>query len=308
MDLYPLKFTPIYKEKVWGGESWEIADHGADVSLVAEGPLAGRSLRALIVEHPEGILGCAIAARRLDRFPLLLKALDASGNLSVQVHPPDGYAAGHEKGEWGKTELWYVAAADEGAEMLCGLRDGVGRGELVQALAEDRVPGCLRRIGVKAGDALLVPAGRIHAVCAGARVIEIEENSDVTYRLYDWGRDGRPMHREKAIEVIDFEDRSDPRIEKRWERGDGFRRAPLARCRYFATDLVEVEGRLRSACEGDRFRVLSVASGGGILRHGGPGGETGLRGGDHLLLPAGLGGYTIEAARGGCALLQTEVP
>jgi len=326
MDLYPLKFTPIYKEKVWGGrrlslvygralppgarvgESWEMADHGADVSLVAEGPWAGRSLRALIAEHPEGILGRALAARRLDRFPLLLKALDASGNLSVQVHPPDGYAAGHEKGEWGKTELWYVAVADEGAEMLCGLRDGVGRGELVQALAEDRVPGCLRRIGVKAGDVLLVPAGRIHAVCAGALVIEIEENSDVTYRLYDWGRDGRPMHREKALEVIDFEDRSDPLVEKRWECSDGFRRAPLARCRYFATDLVEVEGRMRSSCAGDRFGVLSVASGGGILRHGGPGGETGLRGGDHLLLPAGLGGYTIEANRGGCVLLQTEVP
>lgn len=326
MDLYPLKFAPIYKEKVWGGrrlsivygrtlspgalvgESWDIADHGGDVSLVAEGPWSGRSLRALVAEQPERILGRALVERRFGRFPILVKALDASENLSVQVHPPDGYATGHEKGEWGKTELWYVAAADEGAEMLCGIRDGVGREEFVLALAENRVPGCLRRIAVKAGDAILVPAGRVHAVCAGALVIEIEENSDVTYRLYDWGREGRAMHREKALEVVDFTDRGDPRVEKRWERGEGFRRAPLARCRYFSTGLYEIEEAMRSSCGGDRFRVLSVASGGGSLRHGGPGGETGFRGGDHLLLPAGLGDYTIEANRGGCVLLQTEVP
>lgn len=326
MELYPLRFAPIYKEKVWGGrrlsrvygralppdarigESWEIADHGDDVSLVAEGPWAGRSLRALIAERPERVLGCVLSARRLDRFPLLVKALDASENLSVQVHPPDAYAAGHEMGEWGKTELWYMAAADEGAGMLCGLRDGVGRGELVRALAGNRVPECLRRIGVKTGDAILVPAGRVHAVCAGALVFEIEENSDVTYRLYDWGREGRAMHREKALEVISFSDHADPRVGKRWERGAGFRRAPLARCRYFATALYEIEGSMRSCCAGDRFRVLSVAAGGGSLRHGGPGGETGFRGGDHLLLPAGLGDYTIETDRGGCVLLQTEVP
>ncbi|HQM53473.1 MAG TPA: class I mannose-6-phosphate isomerase, partial [bacterium] len=261
VPLYPLRFEPICKEKVWGGrriegvygrplapgarvgESWEIADHGGDVSRVAEGPLAGRSLRELVAEDPERILGEALAARRFDRFPLLFKLLDASAHLSVQVHPPDGYAAGHERGEWGKTELWYVAAAERGAALLCGLRPGLGREELTRALAEGRVDGCLRRIAVKPGDALFVPAGMVHAVCAGVLLFEIEENSDVTYRLFDWGRAGRPLHLAKALEVVDFDLRLDPLVCARWEEGDGFRAAPLARCRHFAATVCEVRGR-----------------------------------------------------------------
>ena len=326
MDPYPLRFAPIYKEKVWGGrriasvytrplppgarvgESWEIADHGEDVSRVSEGPLAGRSLRELVAEESGCILGHALAERHFDRFPLLFKLLDASGNLSIQVHPPDGYAAGHERGEWGKTELWYVASADEGAEVLCGLRAAVGREEFVRALAEARVDGCLRRIRVRTGDALIVPAGMVHAVCAGVLMIEIEENSDVTYRLFDWGRQGRPLHVEKALEVIDFGDRPDPLIRPRWEEGDGFRTTLLARCRYFVATASEVRGRMRARCAGERFRVLSVASGSGSLRHGGPGGVVALRGGDHLLLPAALGDYTVEAGAAGVVLLHTEVP
>lgn len=325
-DLYPLRFVPIYKEKVWGGrrlervfgralpagarvgESWEIADHGADVSVVADGPWAGRGLDEIVRGDARRVLGSAFAAARLDRFPLLVKALDASKNLSIQVHPPDGYASVHEGGGPGKTELWYVADADEGAGVLCGLRDGVGREAVLRALEEERLPECLRLIPVKKGDAIFVPAGRIHAVCAGVLVIEIEENSDITYRLYDWGRKGRPMHRGKGLDVTDFADRSDPLLAKRWEEGDGFRTARLARCPYFSTAVHEVGARMRSCCAGDRFRILSVASGSGVIRHGGAGGETALRGGDHFLLPAGLGGYTIDADRGGCVLLQTEVP
>lgn len=326
VPLYPLRFEPICKEKVWGGrriegvygrplapgarvgESWEIADHGGDVSRVAEGPLAGRSLRELVAEDPGRILGGTLAARRFDRFPLLFKLLDASAHLSVQVHPPDGYAAGHERGEWGKTELWYVAAAERGAAVLCGLRPGVEREGFTRALAEGRVDGCLRRIAVRPGDALFVPAGMVHAVCAGVLLFEIEENSDVTYRLFDWGREGRPLHVDRALEVVDFGSRPDPLVRAHWEEGDGFRTASLARCRHFAAAVCEVRGRMPSSCAGERFRVLAVASGGGLLRHGGPGGTIALRGGDHLLLPAALGDYTVEAEGAGMVLLQTEVP
>jgi mannose-6-phosphate isomerase len=331
MKLYPLKFTPIYKEKIWGGhrlrsvygralpagsrigESWEIADHGDDVSMVESGAWAGRSLREVIAEKPLEILGGALAARRPGRFPLLVKLIDASAYLSVQVHPPDDYAAEHERGEWGKTELWYVVRADEGAELICGFREAIGKELFARALEERALLGVLRRLTARAGDAVFVPAGRIHGIGAGNLILEVEENSDITYRLYDWDRAGtkgrgRPLHREKGLEVIDFEDHADPRITKAWDSGEGFRRAHLVSCRHFRTVQIEISGRWGSTRAGDRFSIISIVGGSGILEYGDSGERLEARGGDTIMLPAGLGSYRVRAGAHGCNLLETEVP
>jgi len=328
MRAYPLIFAPIYKEKVWGGrrlqdicgrdlppgkrigESWEVADHGDDVSRVANGPWEGAALSELVRERPEAILGRAVASRRAERFPLLLKLIDACENLSVQVHPPDRYAAAHEGGERGKTELWYIVHAEAGAALWCGFERGADRESLGRALVEGRVTDLLRRIAVRAGDAVFVPAGRVHSIGAGLLVLEIEESSDLTYRLYDWNRPaaGRPMHRGKAMEVIDFADSAHPLVAKAWHAHGEYRTAALVRCRHFRTDEIEVLGRWESACAGDRFRLLSVARGEGGLEYDGGRKALPLRAGDTVLLPAALGSYAVRARGGGCAVLQTEVP
>ncbi len=329
--MYPLSFRPIYKEKIWGGEklrtyfgreipagskvgeSWEISDHGADVSIIADGPWAGKSLRECMREAPGEVLGTAIASRSRDRFPLLVKLIDASDRLSVQVHPGDGYAALNEAGELGKTEMWYVVQADGGAELICGLAAGVDREGFKRAVEGGEIGNCLRRQGVKAGDVVFVPAGRVHAIGAGNLILEIQQNSDVTYRVYDWdrvGKDGRPrdLHLEKALEVIDFGNQADALVGKIWEEGDGFRKAILADCRYFRTAQVDVSGEWGGACEGDRFRILSFVKGGGLLDCGG--GREGIEAGagDNFLLPAALGRFVVRARPGGCTLIQTEVP
>lgn len=328
MHLYPLKFTPIYKEKVWGGrrlesvygrllpagaligESWEISDHGDDVSRVEGGALDGRSLRELVAGMPKEILGNAIASRGPAGFPLMVKLIDASESLSVQVHPTDDYAAAHENGERGKTELWCVLRAGEGAELICGLRRAVTGESLAGAIEKGTLLDLLRSFKVREGDAVFVPARRIHGVGAGNLILEIGENSDVTYRLYDWGRAGgaRPLHREKAMEAVDFEDCGEPRVAAGWEEGDGFRRARLADCRHFRTVRFEISGAWDSIRTGERFGIISVVRGGGVLEYGGAGGRMGLREGDTLLLPAALGRYRVRAGADGCNLLETEVP
>ena len=327
-DLYPLKFAPIYKEKVWGGrrlesvygrvlpsggrigESWEISDHGEDVSRVESGALAGRSLRELVAEMSIDIVGSAVASRSPGRFPLLVKLIDASARLSVQVHPPDDYAAAHERGECGKTELWYVMRADEGSELICGFRTAVTRESFARALEEGTLLDLLRPFKARGGNAVFVPAGRVHSIGAGNLILEIEENSDVTYRLYDWDRagDARPLHREKAIGAIDFGDRGDPRIAAAWEEGKGFRRACLVTCRHFRTVRIDISGVFDSKRAGDRFSIISVVRGSGALEYGDAGGRMELRGGETLLLPAALGNYRVRAGTIGCNLLETEVP
>ena len=325
-----MRFVPIYKEKVWGGrklerfvgrkippgvpigESWEISDHGGDVSSVANGPLAGASLRECIGEDPEAVLGKSIAARGWDRFPLLVKLIDAADRLSVQVHPGDAYAARNEAGEWGKTEIWFVMQADEGAELICGLTEGVDRKAFERAIEEGRVSECLARVKVSEGDVVFIPAGRVHAIGAGNLILEIQENSDVTYRVYDWdrmGMDGRPreLHIRKAVEVIDFADEGGALVRKVWEEAEGVRRAPLTDCRYFRITQLDIPERWESACDGERFVILSTVRGSARLRWG-DGGEMTIAAGDNILLPAAMGAFTVEAEGNGCSILRTEVP
>ena len=223
--LYPLTFRPIFKQRVWGGrelerlyrkplppdvpigESWEISDRPGDVSVIANGPLAGKDLRWLMENHATDLLGSCPPAQ--GRFPLLLKILDAQEKLSLQVHPPAARAA--ELGGEPKTEMWYIAEAAPDAELYVGLRRGVTRVEFERKIAAGTVAECFHRVKVRAGDAMFLPSGRVHALGAGLIIFEIQQNSDTTYRVFDWNRvglDGKPreLHIAQSLASIDFND------------------------------------------------------------------------------------------------------
>lgn len=226
-DLYPLRFHPIYKEKIWGGrrledvlgrdlpsgrigESWDVAAHDNGISVVQEGPLAGKTLSQLVSEYGEDLLGSAVSSTQ-GRFPLLLKLIDANQDLSVQVHPDDAYVRQHTDEAWGKTEMWYIIHSEPGAWIVWGLRPGVTKQEFVRAIQEGghKLVTCLNKVSVKPGELYPISAGLVHALGAGVLVAEIQQNSDTTYRVYDWERvddEGRPrdLHVERALEVIDF--------------------------------------------------------------------------------------------------------
>src|SRR4051794_32709991 len=198
--LYPLTFHPIFKERVWGGrkletlfgkrlpparpigESWEISDRPGDSSVIANGPFAGKDLHWLMENHGEELLGKADAVK--GRFPLLIKILDAQDALSLQVHPPE-HKALELMGE-PKTEMWYIADAAPNAELFVGLKRGVTRHEFENKLRSGSVAECFHRVGVAKDDAMFLPSGRVHALGAGLVIFEIQQNSDTTYRVFDW--------------------------------------------------------------------------------------------------------------------------
>jgi len=220
-----LEFTPLYMERVWGGrgleaklgrilpngqvigESWEIVDRPDEQSIVASGALAGQTIRQLLESSAADILGPDSDPAK--PFPILVKWLDCQDRLSLQVHPPAAIAPSLD-GE-PKTENWYVADANADASLIVGLKNGVTREQFETALANNQAEDCVHRFPVKAGDSILVESGRMHAIDAGNLILEIQQNSDTTYRVYDWGRvglDGAPrqLHIEESLKSIDFED------------------------------------------------------------------------------------------------------
>ncbi|MGC8781561.1 MAG: type I phosphomannose isomerase catalytic subunit, partial [Anaerolineae bacterium] len=257
--LYPLTFIPVLRDYIWGGrrletlfgrrlppgiiaESWEISGHPTGSTVADAGYWQGRSLPAIQEALGERLVGGRAGwALARGKFPLLIKLLDAQQVLSVQVHPDDAYALVHENGELGKTEMWYVLHADEGTELIRGLQPGVDREAFLRALATGELPALLRREPVRAGQVFDVPAGTVHALLAGAVVAEIQQNSDATYRIYDWGRVGadgrpRPLHIEKALEVIDFAGRAGQGAPRLLQDGKGIRRQEVVRNRYFVVE------------------------------------------------------------------------
>ena len=224
--LYPLIFQPVFKERIWGGreleriygkklppgtvigESWEISDRPGDASVIANGPLAGKDLRWLMENHASEILGDAKPAAG-GRFPLLCKILDARDKLSLQVHPPANKAA--ELGGEPKTEMWYIADAAPDASLYVGLKHGVTRAEFERKISDGSVAECFHRVPVRAGDTMFLPSGRVHAIGSGLVIFEIQQNSDTTYRVFDWNRvglDGKPreLHIAQSLASIDFND------------------------------------------------------------------------------------------------------
>jgi mannose-6-phosphate isomerase len=262
--LYPFTFQPIFKERVWGGreierlydkklpvgapigESWEISDRPGDASVIANGPLAGKDLRWLMENHATELLGQAKPATG-NRFPLLCKILDAREKLSLQVHPPAGSAGilpagparsrqdGSAPGVEPKTEAWFIADAAPGAELYVGLKRGVTRAAFEQKIRDGSVAECFHRLPVKKGDAMFLPSGRVHAIGAGLVIFEIQQNSDTTYRVFDWNRmglDGKPreLHVAESLASIDFNDFEPGLVESK------FRDAPIYKSRRLTGD------------------------------------------------------------------------
>ena len=230
-----LTFEPIFQERVWGGrrletlfgkalppdrpigESWEVSDRPGAISIIADGPLAGRDLRWLMENHEADLLGDLPSVD--GRFPWLAKLLDANDDLSVQVHPPDA-SMGQPK-----TEAWHIAHAEPGARLIAGLKTGTTREQLETALGQFNLGSCLHEILAREGESIFIPSGRIHALGAGTVVFEIQQNSDTTYRVHDWNRlglDGQPreLHVEPALRSIDFADFEPAALLPQWQSTD----------------------------------------------------------------------------------------
>lgn len=309
--LYPLKFQPVFVERVWGGrelarfgktlpagkligESWEICDRPDVQTTVANGPLRGQTLRELIRSRGYsaivGLVPPAAASDGVpDRFPLLLKLLDARQRLSLQVHPPAHVAA--QLGGEPKTEMWYILDAAPGAHLIAGFRRGVTRAAFEAALASQNLEPLVHRFPVRTGDAIFIPSGRIHAIDAGLVIIEIQQNSDTTYRVYDWGRP-RELHIAQSLASINFDD-FEPAVQP----------LPIA-CEYFRVELLRLESPHTGACTGESFHILIPVD--GTLRVETPGNPIESAGvAEFVLLPAALGSYRLLP---GCTLLKVTAP
>lgn len=307
--LHPLLFTPIYRRYLWGGrrfaslldrdlppgddfaESWEVVDRADDNSVVATGPLAGHTLGDLVREHGSALLGRHAGLRS---FPLLFKFLDACRDLSVQVHPDDARAAELVPPDKGKTEAWYVVDAAPGSRLWAGLKPGVDRDALATALREGRCEEVLHVVEPKAGDCIFIPAGTVHAIGAGLVVAEIQQSSDVTYRLHDWNRtgpDGKPrtLHLEAGLEAVSRFGPVAP-VPPATARGPGVRR--LATCDYFVFEEI-VPGASWTVGGDDTCHLLAIVGGKVALddRWGLP--VLGV--GQTVLLPADIGPQTIRS-------------
>jgi mannose-6-phosphate isomerase len=308
---------PVFKERVWGGrrladllgkslppdvrigESWELADHPHGRSLVAEGPMAGKTLRWVLERHGAALLGRDELARgAAARFGILVKFIDATDRLSVQVHPDDAYAGVHHAGESGKAEGWSVIHAEPGAWLIHGLKPGVTRAAFASAVKSGKVEEFLAVRPVKAGDFLWVPPGTVHAIGPGVVLAEVQQNSDVTYRVYDWlrkGLDGKPreLHVREALETIRFGGDPMP-AGGRGKTSDetGLVIDHLADCHAFSLSRIQLDRRPWAADTDGGYVVLVVLSGAARLTTSD--GSLAIRAGDTVLVPADAREYALE--------------
>ncbi len=321
---YPLTFRPVYKDYIWGGdrivhkfhrdmppgiyaESWEISTRPEGMSVVADGPLAGATLQSLVEAHGAALLGSRVGA---GPFPLLVKLIDSRERLSVQVHPNDATAAQH--GGEAKTEMWHVLEAAPHAQVYAGFKPGTGRHDLEDAIRNSRFEDVLATVQVASGDTIFVPGGRVHALDAGLLILEVQQNSNTTYRLYDWGRvghDGKPRetHVEQALRVIDWNDAGSPKTVPAPLPCD----APNAADRLVKSPYFRIERRIlrAPAVEPDDaggFRILFVAE--GSLRMEWPDGASLAVAGTSILVPAALRGMRLVPESGTVTLIRASIP
>lgn len=313
--LYPLRFNPVYKDYLWGGsripklfnrdlpdgiyaESWEISTHPDGTTTISNGPLAGKSLSDLLPEHKTDLLGTNVPG---DDFPLLIKLIDAKQKLSVQVHPNDGNAEAVNGQP--KTEMWYFLEGAGSASIYCGLKPGIGKEDFLNAMENKTFADILQEIPAYKGEAAFVPGGRVHAIGAGCLILEIQQNSNTTYRIYDWGRvgaDGKPreLHIDKALQVIDWENNDNPLCEV---RGTEIKTFP-----YFRLDRFELTDEQTFPMDGKSFHALFVAEGSGTLVS--ESGEETMAVGQSWLVPAALGEYSVRPDGGSMTLLCITLP
>ncbi len=303
--LYPLKFEPILKSKVWGGtriaqykgietseerigESWELSAVPGDESVVSDGELAGKRISELVSEYKDMLLGDRVYRNYGERFPLLVKFIDADDDLSIQVHPDDKMALSYHGERNGKTEMWYVVRAGRGASLTSGLSAMISKDEYVRLIGGKRITDVLCKHQVSSGDVFFLPAGRIHSIGRGCLIAEIQQTSDLTYRIYDYDRpglDGKPreLHTDLAKEAIDYSVSDDYRTSYDPVRNEDI---PLVECRYFNTHLHDLtEQRSIEVRSKGSFMIIICLEGNGKLNDS-EGNSVGLSQGETVLLPA----------------------
>ena len=310
--MNPVTFRPLYMERVWGGrefgaqlgrqlpgaqpigESWEVVDREEAQSVVTDGPLAGRTLHDLWTNHRAEIFGPR-HANAGPRFPLLCKLLDARDRLSVQVHPPAAIAP--RLGGEPKTEVWYFLSCDPGSRIYAGLTAGTTRESFAEALQNGTVEQCLHVLPTRAGDSIFIPSGRLHAIGEGNLIVEIQQNSDTTYRVFDWNRvglDGRPrdLHVAESMESTDFAD-FEPKL-------DHTEAGVLAECAHFRVEKRRLDRPEALSTRGD-FAIVTVV--GGTARCG----DKVFRTGDSYLLPAADAPDTSPVGNDPCTVLVSTI-
>lgn len=302
--LYPLTFKPILKSVIWGGsqicpfkgitpteegvgESWELSHVDDNFSVVAEGELANKSLDELIKEYGKELVGGKVMERFGSRFPLLIKFIDARDNLSIQVHPDDELAKVRHN-SFGKTEMWYVIKADKGASLYSGFSQQIDKEEYVKRVENYTIMDVLKKYDVSEGDVFFLPAGRVHAIGAGCFIAEIQQTSNITYRIYDYNRkdkngNTRELHTELAKDAIDYTLYPDYRTHYKAHTNATVN---LADCKYFTTNLIELDTvMVRDFEELDSFVVYICMEGSATLRDSN-GYEIRIHQGQTALIPA----------------------
>ncbi|HOJ12284.1 MAG TPA: class I mannose-6-phosphate isomerase [Clostridiales bacterium] len=312
--FYPLKFVPVYKDYIWGGrnleklgkklpegkvaESWEVSCHPDGESIISNGLFKGKSLTDYVNEFNYKVIGTGLSWKPGDRFPLLIKLIDANDRLSVQVHPDDEYASLHEEDKNGKNEMWYVISAKPGAKLVYGLKTGTTREKLENAVRNNSIEEHLNYIQVAAGDALNIPAGLVHAIGSGILLAEVQQNSNNTYRVYDYERvdingNKRPLHIEKALEVISYDEEAscnddvsnintfnNKKMVENYQPENSI--THLVSSKYFAVDLIDIssEGEIEEIADGSRFYIYLFIKGDGVISYSNNGDSSHKNNGD----------------------------
>ena len=322
--LYPLKFKPVYKDYIWGGrnleklnkklpdgnvaESWEISSHKDGMSIVENGELAGKTLQQVIEDYGEEILGTSIKEKFGDKFPLLIKLIDANKDLSVQVHPNDEYAKLYENGENGKNEIWYIISCKPGAKIVYGLKGNITKEGFLDSIKKNKIKDCLNYREVSPGDFIYIPAGTIHAIGEGIVIAEIQQTSNLTYRVFDYDRvdkDGnkRELHIDKAMEVVNFNSMENGQQEQsKISIGKSSTKQSKITSEYFNVDLYDIRYEVNETSDKNTFYIYVVVEGKGKVNYSDKSMDIDL--GDSILIPTGLGDYSIE---GQVKLLKTYV-
>jgi mannose-6-phosphate isomerase len=319
MKFYPLTFVPILKDRIWGGtklktylnkdivsqttgESWEISTVPGDISVVRSGALSGKNINEVIALYPEEILGITVISRFGKQFPLLFKFIDAKEDLSIQLHPNDALAK-ERHNSFGKTEMWYVMQADDAARLVVGFKKDSNATEYLDHLQRKKVVDLLEMHPVQKGDVFFLETGTIHAIGAGVVVAEIQQTSDITYRIYDWDRvdaDGnaRELHTDLALEAINYS--TTPSKISYTERPNSA--SAVVDCPYFKTSIIALQDHLHWKKTQDAFTVFMCTNGqfelvfNGEIMH--------FQMGDTLLIPAVIDHLTLK---GKATLLEISI-
>lgn len=322
MNLYPLKFNPILKERLWGGsklrdvlgkaissentgESWEISGVEGDVSIVSNGPLKGVSLQELIDSNGEKLLGRSVIDRFGNAFPILIKFIDAKKDLSIQLHPNDELAKKRHD-SFGKTEMWYVMDADKDAELIVGFNRTIEKETYEKSLKNDALLQLLNYEKVEEGDTFFIDTGKIHAIGAGILLAEIQQTSDITYRVFDFNRrdkEGnlRELHTDMALDAIDYERKDDFRVVYSTTEN---RKNKMVHCPYFKTDFLHLANDFeQDLSKRDTFTIYMCVEGQAVLSN--DQGEATLKKGETVLLPASSSKCSISTK--GTKLLEVTI-